>query len=99
MNKTLLAFAIMTASGIASASAFFEDRAPFNENPDLYGGSGASAMLHTAQQPGVGDTYGGSVFNNTELMGTDGSRHHPFPGTGDAYGSPIPNVEEGTLNW
>jgi len=84
---------------MVSAGAFFEDRAPFNSNADLYNGLSDSSMVRTAVQPGIGDTYGGSVFNHTDLIGTEAASRGVVSGTGNAYGSPIPNVEQGTLNW
>jgi len=39
------------------------------ENPDLYSGFITSTQLPVTTQPGIGDSYGGSVMNHTGLMG------------------------------
>lgn len=94
MKKTLLTIASVVFAGTASAAN------PFLEGPnDRYSGTGDSLSVATAVQPGVGDSYGGNVFSHNDLLGLKRQSHDIPKGTGDSYGSAIPNVEEGTLRW
>ncbi len=94
MKKTVLTIASMVLAGTASAAN------PFLEGPnDRYSGMSDSLSVATAVQPGVGDSYGGSVFEHNDLLGLKRGSHDTPKGTGASYGSAIPNVEDGTLRW
>jgi hypothetical protein len=93
MKKTILTIASLVFVGAASANPFLEDQ------HDRYSGMSDNSSAPTASQPGTGDSYGGNVFEQTHLAGVgQGSGRIPM-GSGDAYGSPIPNVESGDLTW
>jgi len=94
MNKALLTIASIVFAGTASASNLFLD-----SPNDRYSGSGSSTALSTAVQPGVGDTYGGNAFERNDQLGLASTSHSIANGSGDAYASPIPNVEQNLLTW
>ena len=58
-----------------------------------------STTLATAVQPGIGDTYGGNVFERNDQLGLTGSSGGISNGSGDAYASPIPNAQRNQLTW
>lgn len=98
MKKTLLTIASLAFAGAASAADPFAS--PFlSGTPDLYSGMNESASVPTAQQPGIGDSYGGNIFEGNDLLGVARVPGNIPRGTNDAYGSPIPNVEAGQLDW
>lgn len=93
MKKTVLTIASLVFVGAASANPFLQDQ------NDRYSGMSDSSSAPTASQPVTGDSYGGNVYEQTHLADVaQGSRRVPL-GSGDAYGSPIPNVESGDLTW
>ncbi|MGD2118912.1 MAG: hypothetical protein PVG66_11170 [Chromatiales bacterium] len=65
MNKYIVGIIALSLSGLASASPFDVT----GDNPDLYDGSSYSNDIPTAVQPGVGDSYGGSVYDHSFLQG------------------------------
>lgn len=65
--KTLLTLIAVSALSASVANAGSIYNGVDAGNSDLY--SGDNAMFSLAVQPGTGDTYGGSPFNNTHLQG------------------------------
>ncbi len=94
MKKTLLTIASLVFAGSASASNPFTDG-----SEDRYSGMGSSTTLATAVQPGIGDTYGGNVFERNDQLGLASGSSSISNGSGDAYASPIPNVQRNQLTW
>jgi len=93
MTKTILTIASLVFAGAASANPFLEDQ------NDRYSGMSDSSSAPTASQPGIGDSYGGNVFELSHLVGVAQGSGRVHLGSGDAYASPIPNVESGDLTW
>ncbi len=94
MNKTLLTIAGVIFAGSTSASNLFTDG-----SEDQYSGTGSSKSLATAIQPGIGDNYGGNVFERNDHLGLSSGSSSISNGGGDAYASPIPNVQRNQLTW
>ena len=69
MKKYIAGIIALSLSGIASASYFDVT----GSNPDLYDGGSYSNEIPTAVQPGVGDSYGGSVYDHSFLQGLKNS--------------------------
>ncbi len=93
MKNTTLTIASLFFAGAANANLFLDGP------NDRYSGLSDSRSVPTASQPGVGDSYGGNVFESSHLAGFSPSSGSIEDGRGDAYGSPIPNVESGDLTW
>ncbi len=94
MKKSLLTIASIIFAGTASASNLFLD-----SPNDRYSGTGSSFTVSTAVQPGIGDTYGGNAFERNDQLGLASTSGSIPNGRGDAYASPIPNVEQNLLTW
>ena len=93
MKKTTLTIATLFFAGAANANLFLDGP------NDRYSGLQDSRSAPTAVQPGVGDSYGGNLFEQSHLVGFSNSTESLEEGRGDAYASPIPNVESGDLSW
>ena len=93
MKKTTLTIATLIFAGAANANLFLDGP------NDRYGGLSDSRSAPTAAQPGVGDSYGGNVFERNHLAGFSTGSGQLEEGRGDSYASPIPNVESGDLTW
>ncbi len=94
MKTTLLTIASMILAGSAGASNMF-----LEDSRDRYSGLDSSASIATAVQPGVGDSYGGNVFERNDGSGLASTSGDIPKGEGASYGSAIPNVEQGLLRW
>ncbi len=93
MKKITLTIASLLFAGAANANLFLEGP------NDRYSGLSDSRTAPTAVQPGVGDSYGGNIFERSHLAGFNSGSGQQNDGRGDAYASPIPNVETGDLTW
>jgi len=93
MKKTMLTIASLVFASAANANLFLDGP------NDRYSGMSDSTSAPTASQPGIGDTYGGNVFEQSHLAGVAQESGRISSGTGDAYASPIPNVGSGDLTW
>jgi hypothetical protein len=63
-------------------------------NADIYRGSDDSRSLHTAVQPGIGDSYGSAVLKG----GFSDRARSDSHGTNDAYGSVLLDVGH-NIDW
>lgn len=93
MKKITLTIASLFFAGAANANLFLDGP------NDRYSGLSDSHAIATASQPGVGDSYGGNIFEGNHLAGFSANSGSVEEGRGDAYASPIPNVESGDLTW
>ncbi len=94
MKKTMITIASMIFAGSAGASNMF-----LEDSRDRYSGLNSSTSVATAVQPGVGDSYGGNIFERNDGFGLASTAGDVPAGAGDSYGSSIPNVEQGQLSW
>ena len=94
---------VTLASLILTGSAFaydFPNNIVYQGNEDLYDGFDDSASAPSAVQPGIGDSYGGNIFEGTGLSGLVSRLSvETTNGSNGAYASPIPNVVDGSLDW
>lgn len=66
MKKVIAGLIGLTFTGVVAAGPIGDS---FYGNQDLYDGLNDNTDIPSAVQPGIGDSYGGSVLDNTSLLG------------------------------
>jgi hypothetical protein len=84
-----------TAAMVLSANLYASSFDVTGQNHDLYDGHADSTVLPTAVQPGVGDSYGDSIFYSGGYAQTTSTLHG---GIDEGYANVL--IDVGTpINW